>query len=186
MHQIPKLNCFLSCLAVVLAQSIEARCSREWRCSWSSTDRPCSNYIWVINNFIAHWGVTYIRDLMVLYKSTIWFSVDGCWPHSLPVIWAVVWDNVVRGLSFVSPLPWEVMGLGYIRPKIMMITLNSAACCFQGLSLSTSPSSANLEPGYSNTVDSGSSEVLHIFLTLHLPPDGSKVLFCRNSHVNCR
>ena len=28
----------------------------EWRCSWSITDRRCSNYIWVINNFIACWG----------------------------------------------------------------------------------------------------------------------------------
>ena len=28
--------------------------SREWRCSWSSADRWCSNYIWVINDFIAH------------------------------------------------------------------------------------------------------------------------------------
>ena len=28
--------------------------SWEWRCSWSSADRRCSNYIWVINNFIAH------------------------------------------------------------------------------------------------------------------------------------
>ena len=27
--------------------------SREWRCSWSRTDRWCSNYIWVINNFIV-------------------------------------------------------------------------------------------------------------------------------------
>ena len=25
--------------------------SPSWRCSWSSTDRQCSNYIWVINNF---------------------------------------------------------------------------------------------------------------------------------------
>ena len=25
-----------------------------WRCSWSSTDRRCSNYIWVINSFIAY------------------------------------------------------------------------------------------------------------------------------------
>ena len=25
--------------------------SREWRCSWSSADRRCSNYIWVISNF---------------------------------------------------------------------------------------------------------------------------------------
>ena len=28
--------------------------SREWRCSWSSADRRCSNYICVINNFIAY------------------------------------------------------------------------------------------------------------------------------------
>ena len=27
--------------------------SREQRCSWSSADRRCSNYIWVIKNFIA-------------------------------------------------------------------------------------------------------------------------------------
>ena len=26
---------------------------REWRCSWSSADRRCSNYLWVITNFIA-------------------------------------------------------------------------------------------------------------------------------------
>ena len=28
--------------------------SREWRCSWSSADRRCSNYTWVINRFIAY------------------------------------------------------------------------------------------------------------------------------------
>ena len=37
--------------------------SREWRCSWSSANRRCSNYVWVIDNFIAHWGAPYIRDL---------------------------------------------------------------------------------------------------------------------------
>ena len=39
--------------------------SWEWRCSWSSADRRCSNYIWVINNFIANLGVAYIRDSTV-------------------------------------------------------------------------------------------------------------------------
>ena len=39
--------------------------SWEWRYSWSSADRQCSNYIWVINNFIAYKGVSYIRDLTV-------------------------------------------------------------------------------------------------------------------------
>ena len=42
--------------------------SPEWRCSWSSADRRCSNYIWVINNFIAFWGVAYIIGLMVLKR----------------------------------------------------------------------------------------------------------------------
>ena len=27
--------------------------SREWRCTWTSTDKRCSNYIWVISNFIT-------------------------------------------------------------------------------------------------------------------------------------
>ena len=40
--------------------------SREWRCSWSSANRRCSNYIWVINNLIAYYGASYIRDLTVL------------------------------------------------------------------------------------------------------------------------
>ena len=70
---------------------------------------------------------------------------------SLVMVAALVWDVVVRGLSCVSPLPWEVMGQICIRPKLMMITLNSAACCFQGRS-STSPSPANSASGYSSTV----------------------------------
>ena len=39
--------------------------SWERRCSWSSADRRCSIYIWVINKFIASWGETYIRGLTV-------------------------------------------------------------------------------------------------------------------------
>ena len=38
---------------------------------------------------------------------------------------------MVRELSCVSPLPWEV-NYGAGLPQIMMITLNSAACCFPG------------------------------------------------------
>ena len=39
--------------------------SREWRCSWSSADRRCSNYIWVINNYVVCKGASHIRDLTV-------------------------------------------------------------------------------------------------------------------------
>ena len=40
--------------------------SGEWRCSWSSADRRCSNYIWVITNSIAYPGAAYIREFTVL------------------------------------------------------------------------------------------------------------------------
>ena len=54
-HQIPKVKCFSSPLAVGLYPSHWSRVlSREWRYSWSNADRRCSNYIWLINNFIAY------------------------------------------------------------------------------------------------------------------------------------
>ena len=66
----PNWNVSRLSLAAVFAQSIEVRCSsRWWRCRWSSADRRCSNYIWVINNFAAHWSATYTRGLTV-YTST--------------------------------------------------------------------------------------------------------------------
>ena len=39
--------------------------SQEWRCSWSSANRRCSNYIWVIDNFIAYWGTFCIGGFTV-------------------------------------------------------------------------------------------------------------------------
>ena len=63
--------------------------SREWRCSWSSADRRCSNYIWVIDNLITHQGAAYIRDLTVCL---LWFCLapghcpNQHWPHSLTYI----------------------------------------------------------------------------------------------------
>ena len=51
--------------------------SREWRCSWSSADRRCCNYIWVINNFIANQGATYIRGLTVIIASDMMIPLHG-------------------------------------------------------------------------------------------------------------
>ena len=48
-----------SCLLIHWSQQL----SWEWRCSWSSADRRCSNYIWLINNSIANSGASYIRGL---------------------------------------------------------------------------------------------------------------------------
>ena len=44
------ISCY-SCLCLIHWSQM---LSREWRCSWSSADRRCSNYIWVINNFIGY------------------------------------------------------------------------------------------------------------------------------------
>ena len=39
-----------SCLCAIYWSQVW---SREWGCSWSSADRRCSNYVWVIDNLIA-------------------------------------------------------------------------------------------------------------------------------------
>ena len=53
-----------SCLCAIYWSQV---LSQEWRCSWSSADRQCSNYIWVINNFIAY-GASYIKELRVSWN----------------------------------------------------------------------------------------------------------------------
>ena len=57
--------------------------SRELWCSWNSADRWCSNYIWMINNFIAYYGATYIRDFRVL-------SNNMPQPHTRSMRWCFV------------------------------------------------------------------------------------------------
>ena len=51
----PKTWMFLvsacSCLCAIYWRQVW---SGEWRCSWSSADWRCFNYIWVINNLIAY------------------------------------------------------------------------------------------------------------------------------------
>ena len=65
-HQIRKLKWLSSRLCSCLWPIHWSQVlSWEWRGSWSSADRRCSNYIWVINNAIANWCVTYIRGLAV-------------------------------------------------------------------------------------------------------------------------
>ena len=63
-HQTSSISCtkskkkslmflFWSCSCLCLIHWSQVL-SREWRCCWSSTDRRCSNYIWVIKSFIAY------------------------------------------------------------------------------------------------------------------------------------
>ena len=49
---------------------------QEWRCSWSSADRRCSNSAWVINNSIAYNSVSYIRGLTVTFCT--WLHQVSC------------------------------------------------------------------------------------------------------------
>ena len=63
--------------------------SQEWRCSWSSTDSRCSNYSWMIINFIAYQGATYIRGLKVyfmIFLKTDVMPVLKMYP-SIPLLW---------------------------------------------------------------------------------------------------
>ena len=63
----PNLNVFVSSCSCLCPIQWSHVLSREWRCNWSSADRRCSNYIWVMENFIAYQTATYIRDLTVYW-----------------------------------------------------------------------------------------------------------------------
>ena len=67
---------------------------REWRCSWSSTDRRCSNYIWVINDYFAYKGASYIRGLVVHFLECKWISLK----ISLKIVLIIVLINNIPAL----------------------------------------------------------------------------------------
>ena len=67
------LSCSCFC-AVYWSQLL----SREWRCSRSSTNRQCPNYIWMINKFIAYKGTSNIRGFRVGISNIRGFRV-GFW-----------------------------------------------------------------------------------------------------------
>ena len=45
--------------------------SREWRCSWSSADRRCSNYIWVITILLP----TEMRLILEIWRSSQLYKI---------------------------------------------------------------------------------------------------------------
>ena len=73
--------------------------SREWRCSWSSADRRCSNYIWVINNFIAYYGALILEVLWYLPKNPF-RSCMCCWVWSFDYIGTELMEAWTKGLMF--------------------------------------------------------------------------------------
>ena len=73
--------------------------SQVCRCSWSSAGRRCSNYIWVINRFIAYQGVTYVRAFTILLVIESWWlkTLKSWLPHHKFVSIGLVnrqWTNI--------------------------------------------------------------------------------------------
>ena len=60
--------------------------SRDWRFNWSSADRCYSNYIWVINKFIAYKTATYIRGFTIPYYNGIAYCILR-WNEARPLQW---------------------------------------------------------------------------------------------------
>ena len=63
-HNSKNLN--VSRLVLLLSLPNVLKPGREWRCIWISAHRRCSNYMWVINNFIAYQDTTYSEGLKVI------------------------------------------------------------------------------------------------------------------------
>ena len=104
-----------SCLCAIYWSQV---LSGEWRCSWGSADRWCSNYIWAINNLIAYKGATYIRDLTV-YASVnyaILVSDNGMLPVQPQ---AIIW--ISTRLLLHGPLGTNFMYLGHKEAVLMHI-----------------------------------------------------------------
>ena len=98
MHQIRKLKWLSSRLAIAFSQSIETR---------SSADRWCSNYIWVIKNFIANSGASYIRDLTVVIFKLI-SRMD-----MLSIFWEISLQQISQELTDDSLTMVQGMGWCY-------------------------------------------------------------------------
>ena len=89
------LNISRLVLQLSLPNPLKPGVNRQWRCSWSSADRRCSNYIWVINKFIACEGATYIRGLTARFGFIVEFFlrcsprilIPSRWPVDIPTNW---------------------------------------------------------------------------------------------------
>ena len=80
--------------------------SREWRCSCSSADRRCSNYIWLINNVIAYQGVTYIRGLTVSLYLKPNSPIDIC--KAMFPLWRLCYEYGSEAAIRKDTLKWDL------------------------------------------------------------------------------
>ena len=91
-----------SCLCTIYWSQV---LNGEWRYSWSSADRRCSNYIWVINNLIAYYSAFYIRYLTVT-KDLLYNS------HNASVTYPILHQFVTEMCTYVhiSVTKWCIVG----------------------------------------------------------------------------
>ena len=108
--------------------------SREWRCSWSSADRRCSNYIWVIDSSIAYQGPSYIRDLTVISFNLTKAQLANVTRHWVwneepskycKILHIAYWDVFLYSLYF-DLMFIEIVSWGYI---CCPTTVQLMACC---------------------------------------------------------
>ena len=100
--------------------------SREWKCSWSSADRRCSNYIWVINNFIARQGVSYIRDLTV---SVEWTMIYKAWDCNKYMGVFIMTCPTVRSLHCVIMISYHIAELVQERRNSSALAMELRLSC---------------------------------------------------------
>ena len=97
---------FCSCLCPIHWSQVW---SWEWKCSWSSAYRRCSNYTWVINNFMAFW-VQLILEVwpygnawqcspfqFLKYKWRAWSRL--CWRHEKLASRGCQWNVISEAAS---------------------------------------------------------------------------------------
>ena len=117
--------------------------SREWRCSWSSANRRCSNYIWVINDYIAYKGVAHIRGLTHSLLSLRWVNTSSsCWrqtrtpPSRTPALLGLGWippDLGAFNLGLIAPVTAQTLGYRSAwSPGTALSHLGSAQPCCTG------------------------------------------------------
>ena len=94
-----------SCLCAIYWSQV---LSREWRCSWCSADRRCSNCIWVINNFLAYWGVAYSRCFTVILRAARASHASRNQSTMMMMIEPCV-DGIVQDCSISSSLAMEIL-----------------------------------------------------------------------------
>ena len=119
--QSPNIKVSRLVLQLSLPSPLKPMLSWKWRCSWSSADRRCSNYIWVINNFIAYYGVSYIKDFMVCY-------LPGFLPAMTSTMLSFSLPLVLKVTNFLSSLAAPIYDNNVISSLALGHKLGTSSC----------------------------------------------------------